>query len=97
MSNILVQNIKHTNNTTAIEINSSAQMTVKSDGGATTISLQQGLIKAAGAVNMATFGEIATNNVSSYTDRATGCVTQVCRMDFQTQATQQFVAVVLHQ
>ena len=34
MSNILVQNIKHTNNTTAIEINSSAQMAVKSDGGA---------------------------------------------------------------
>jgi len=74
MSNLLVQNIKHTNNTTAIEINSSAQMTVKSDGGATTISLQQGLIKAAGAVNMVTNGEIATNNVSSYTDRATGCV-----------------------
>ena len=45
MSNLLVQNIKHTNNTTAIEINSSAQMSVKSDGGAATTSLQQGLGK----------------------------------------------------
>ena len=46
MSNLLVQNIKHTNGTTAVEINTSAQMTVKSDGGATTTSLQQGLCKA---------------------------------------------------
>ena len=46
MSNILVQNIKHTNGTTALEINSSAQMTVKSEGGAATTSLQQGLAKA---------------------------------------------------
>ena len=45
MSNLLVQNIKHTNNTTAITVDSSAQMTVKSDGGATTTSLQQGLAK----------------------------------------------------
>jgi len=44
MSNLLVQNIKHTNNTTALEINSSAQMTVKGEGSATT-NLQQGLAK----------------------------------------------------
>ena len=44
MSNLLVQNIKHTNNTTAVEINSSGQMTVKGEGSATT-NLQQGLAK----------------------------------------------------
>ena len=45
MSNLLVKNIKHTNGTTAIEINSSAQMTVKSEGGSATTSVQQGLAK----------------------------------------------------
>ena len=45
MSNLLVQNIKHTNNTTAVEINTSAQMTVRGEGSATT-NLQQGLAKA---------------------------------------------------
>ena len=33
-----------------------------------------GVAAASGAVNVATFGEIETNNVSSYTDRATGSV-----------------------
>jgi len=70
MSNLLVQNIKHTNNTTAITVDSSAQMTVKSDGGATTTSLQQGLCKA--WVNFdATLSTIATRdslNIASLTD-----------------------------
>jgi hypothetical protein len=73
MSNILVQNIKHTNNTTAIEINSSAQMTVKSDGGATTTSLQQGLAKVWSNLNGT--GTIATRdslNVASQTDVGAG-------------------------
>ena len=73
MSNLLVQNIKHTNNTTAIEINSSAQMTVKSDGGATTTSLQQGLAKVWSNLNGT--GTIATRdsfNVASQTDVGTG-------------------------
>jgi hypothetical protein len=73
MSNILVQNIKHTNNTTAIEINSSAQMAVKSDGGATTTSLQQGLAKAWISLNGT--GTIATRgsfNVASIADEGTG-------------------------
>ena len=73
MSNLLVQNIKHTNNTTAIEINSSAQMTVKSDGGATTTSLQQGLCKAWN--NFDNDGTAAFNdsfNFASITDNGTG-------------------------
>ena len=74
MSNLLVQNIKHTNNTTAIEINSSAQMSVKSDGGASTTNLQQGLAKTWISYSNAT-STTATNdsfNVSSVGDNGTG-------------------------
>lgn len=55
MSNILVQNIKHTNNTTAQTIDTSGRTTVsimnndstfRSDGGAVTQNLVQGLCKA---------------------------------------------------
>ena len=73
MSNILVQNIKHTNGTTAIEINSSAQMTVKSEGGAVTTSVQQGLIKA--FMDLDGQGTISLNdsfNIASVTDNNTG-------------------------
>jgi len=73
MSNLLVQNIKHTNNTTAIEINSSAQMSVKSDGGATTTSLQQGLVKC--WCNFKGDGTVAIRdslNFSSISDQGTG-------------------------
>ena len=73
MSNILVQNIKHTNGTTAIEINSSAQMTVKSEGGAATTSVQQGLIKA--FMDLDGQGTISLNdsfNIASVTDNNTG-------------------------
>ena len=74
MSHILVQNIKHTNNTTAIEINSSAQMTVKSDGGATTTSLQQGLVKAWCKFNgeASSIANDDSFNVSGLTDHGTG-------------------------
>ena len=72
MSNLLVQNIKHTNNTTAIEINSSAQMTVKSDGGATTTSLQQGLVKVRCLASMADNSIYGSLNVSSLGDDGTG-------------------------
>ena len=71
MSNLLVQNIKHTNNTTAVEINSSAQMTVKGEGSATT-NLQQGLSKH--FVNINGTGTIATRdsfNLSSAVDNGT--------------------------
>ena len=73
MSNLLVQNIKHTNNTTAITVDSSAQMTVKSDGGATTTSLQQGLTKAWS--NLDGSGTAANRdsfNMSGVTDNGVG-------------------------
>ena len=74
MSNLLVQNIKHTNNTTAIEINSSAQMTVKSDGGATTTSLQQGLAKVWSAFDgtASSISYADSFNTSGLTDNGTG-------------------------
>ena len=46
MSNLLVQNIKHTNNTTSMSINSSGQVSVRGESSATTTNLQQGLAKA---------------------------------------------------
>ena len=71
MSNILVQNIKHTNNTTAIEINSSAQMTVKGEGSATT-NLQQGLCKAWCDYNGNTAAITDNFNIGGITDNGTG-------------------------
>ena len=76
MSNLLVQNIKHTNNTTAITVDSSAQMTVKSDGGATTTSLQQGLSKAWVHFNKQSDPEKQDGfNISSLNDTNTGKTT----------------------
>jgi len=46
MSNLLVQNIKHTNNTTSMSIDTSGQVTIRGEGSATTTNLQQGLNKA---------------------------------------------------
>ena len=72
MSNLLVQSIKHTNNTTAITVDSSAQMTVKSDGGATTTSLQQGLVKCWVNVDMVNNNVRDSFNLSGTTDNGTG-------------------------
>ena len=80
MSNLLVQNIKHTNNTTAQTIDTSGRTTVsimnndstyRSDGGAVTQNLVQGLAKvwiraSSSAVDADSF------NVSSTTDNTTG-------------------------
>jgi len=73
MSNLLVQNIKHTNNTTAVEINTSAQMTVKGEGSATT-NLQQGLAKvfSSFAHESGTPTAKDTFNISSYADSGVG-------------------------
>ena len=46
MSNLLVQNIKHTNNTTSMAIDTSGQVTIRGESSATTTKLQQGLAKA---------------------------------------------------
>ena len=45
MSNLLVQNIKHTNNTTSMSIDTSGQVSVRGEGSSTTTNLQQGLCK----------------------------------------------------
>ena len=82
MSNLLVQNIKHTNNTTAQTIDTSGRTTVsimnndstyRSDGGAVTQNLVQGVAKA--WVRMDTVGTASTAgnfNISSLTDNGTG-------------------------
>jgi hypothetical protein len=45
MSNLLVQNIKHTNNTTSMAIDTSGQVAIRGESSATTTKLQQGLAK----------------------------------------------------
>ena len=73
MSNLLVQNIKHTNNTTSMTVDSSGQVNVRGESSATTTNLQQGLSKA--WVNFNGSGTIATRdsfNVSGLTDDGTG-------------------------
>jgi hypothetical protein len=74
MSEILVNEIKHRNGTSAITINTSAQMTVRGEGGNATTNLQQGLAK----VWFHLEGDIGTPvfrdslNGSSITDNGTG-------------------------
>lgn len=73
MSEILVNEIKHRNGTSAITINTSAQMTVRGEGGNATTNLQQGLAKV--WVNIDGTGTITNSdslNVSSLTDHTTG-------------------------
>jgi len=85
MSNLLVQNIKHTNNTTAQTIDTSGRTTVsimnndstnRSDGGAVTQNLVQGLCKA--WVRFNGEGTIAIDNsfnMASLTDNDAGYYT----------------------
>jgi len=78
MSNLLVQNIKHTNNTSAQTIDSSGRTTAvlnndttyRSDSGAVTQNLVQGLCKA-----WCRFGDGSSTdsfNISSLTNHGTG-------------------------
>ena len=73
MSILLVQNIKHTNATTSMAIDTSGQVTIRGEGSATTTNLQQGLAKV--WINFEGDGTIAESdslNVSGLTDRGTG-------------------------
>jgi len=87
MSNLLVQNIKHTNGTTSMVVNSSGHVatdtikgnttagsiSVVGEGGSNTTNLQQGLTKA--WHNFDGEGTVATRdsyNVASLTDNGTG-------------------------
>ena len=76
MSNLLVQNIKHTNNTTSMAINTSGQVSVRGEGSTTTTNLQQGLAKA--WFNMDCTGTPSYRdslNCSTLTDGGTGIMT----------------------
>ena len=73
MSEILVNEIKHRNGTSAITINTSAQMTVRGEGGNATTNLQQGLAKNWSQFNgSGTVSIRASFNQSSLTDSGTG-------------------------
>tara|TARA_Y100001937_G_C6863066_1_gene217201 strand:- start:41 stop:481 length:441 start_codon:yes stop_codon:yes gene_type:complete len=76
MSNLLVQNIKHTNNTTSMAIDTSGQVTIRGEGSATTTNLQQGLAKVFSSLAHESGTPTAkdTFNVSSYSDNGTGNV-----------------------
>ena len=74
MSNILVQNIKHTNNTTSMSIDTSGQVSVRGESSATTTNLQQGLAKVWCQYNSADALQDSFN-VTSLTDNATGKTT----------------------
>ena len=72
MSNLLVQNIKHTNNTTSMAIDTSGQVTIRGEGSATTTNLQQGLTKVwAGSVGDSA-SAVDSFGISSIADAGTG-------------------------
>ena len=72
MSNLLVQNIKHTNNTTSMAIDTSGQVSVRGEGSATTTNLQQGLAKAFANSNPEGTNLNDSFNISSLGDQGTG-------------------------
>ena len=73
MSNLLVQNIKHTNNTTSMAIDSSGQVSVRGEGSATTTNLQQGLLKCWANISMQSTQAFNDSfNTSGVTDNGTG-------------------------
>ena len=84
MSNLLVQNIKHTNNTSAQTIDTSGRTTAvlnndttyRSDGGAVTKNMVQGLCKAWCDWNQQSTQTIRDSyNISGITDGGTGKTT----------------------
>ena len=72
MSNILVQNIKHTNNTTSMTVDSSGQVSVRGESSATTTNLQQGLAKVWAHSTADGTALSDSFNASGITDLATG-------------------------
>ena len=73
MSNLLVQNIKHNNNTTSMSIDTSGQVSVRGEGSATTTNLQQGLAKQWTQIKMNdTWALNDSFNCSSSEDSGTG-------------------------
>ena len=72
MSNLLVQNIKHTNNTTSMSIDTSGQVSVRGEGSSTTTNLQQGLTKHWGLASGDGISVADSFNSSGITDNGTG-------------------------
>ena len=73
MSNLLVQNIKHTNNTTSMSIDTSGQVTIRGEGSATTTNLQKGSIKGFCVIFKQSDNSVGdTFNLSSVADGGTG-------------------------
>ena len=77
MSNLLVQNIKHTNNTTSMAIDTSGQVSVRGEGSATTTNLQNGLSKSWCHWDQTPAPHDSDDiynsfNIASVTDKATG-------------------------
>ena len=80
MSNLLVQTIKHTNNTSAQTIDTSGRTTAvlnndttyRSDSGAVTQNMVQGLAKCWIDYDTASFGTNDSFNVTSISDEGTG-------------------------
>ena len=81
MSNLLVQNIKHTNNTTSMTVDSSGQVTIRGESSATTTNLQQGLCKHWIQHNDGVVIDDSFNN-TSLTDNGTGDYTATIANDF---------------
>ena len=76
MSNLLVQNIKHTNNTTSMTVDSSGQVTIRGESSSTTTNLQQGLCKAwLNVDNLSSFDTKDSFNLSSVADTGTAIIT----------------------
>ena len=76
MSNLLVQNIKHTNNTTSMAIDTSGQVTIRGESSSTTTNLQQGLCKAwLNVDNLGSFDTKDSFNLSSVADTGTAIIT----------------------
>ena len=94
MSNLLVQNIKHTNNTTAQTLDTSGRTTVsilkedstyRSDNGAVTQNLVEALTKSWINLNgVGTIGILESFNVGSITDQGTGQYLTTFSNNFQT-------------
>ena len=76
MSNLLVQTIKHTNNTTSMAIDTSGQVSVRGESSSTTTNLQQGLCKAwLNVDNLSSFDTKDSFNLSSVADTGTAIIT----------------------
>ena len=93
MSNLLVQNIKHTNNTSAQTIDTSGRTTAvlnndttyRSDNGAVTQNMVQGLCKAwLNVDNLSSFDTKDSFNLSSVADTGTAIITPSWANGFNT-------------